>query len=63
MPVDGDAAACYPKDQTRRWPSRKNMAFSSTIVLDGKGAGLVVATGMDSEIGKIAKALQQEENS
>ena len=37
------------------------MAFSSTIVLDGNAEGLVVATGMDSEIGKIAKLLQHEE--
>ena len=61
MPVDKDASARYPKDQTLPLADQKNMAFSSTIVLDGNAAGLVVATGMDSEIGKIAKLLQHEE--
>ncbi len=42
---------------------RKNMAFSSTIILSGRGRGLVVATGMKSEVGKIAKmiAVKKEE--
>ena len=61
VPVDKDASARYPKDQTLPLADQKNMAFSSTIVLDGNAAGLVVATGMDSEIGKIAKLLQHEE--
>ena len=37
---------------------QKDMAFSSTIVTRGKGKGVVVKTGMQSEIGKIAKMIE-----
>lgn len=39
VPVDKDASARYPKDQTLPLADQKNMAFSSTIVLDGNAAG------------------------
>ncbi len=39
---------------------RKNMCFSSTTVVYGRGVGIVVATGKDAEIGKIASMLSQE---
>ncbi|WP_407892743.1 HAD-IC family P-type ATPase [Lacticaseibacillus sp. N501-2] len=34
-----------------------NMAFSSTAVASGSGLGLVIATGADSELGKISAAV------
>jgi Ca2+-transporting ATPase len=38
---------------------RINMAFSSGMVTYGRGRGVVIATGMRSEVGKIANLLQE----
>ena len=41
---------------------RENMAFSTGMVTYGRGRGVVVATGMQTEVGKIADMLQQTES-
>lgn len=41
---------------------RKNMGFSSTIINNGTGIGLVTNIGMDTEIGTIAKLLDSDNN-
>ncbi|WP_111930645.1 calcium-translocating P-type ATPase, PMCA-type [Clostridium tertium] len=38
-----------------------NMAFMSTLATYGRGTGIVIATGMDTQIGKIAKMLDAED--
>ncbi len=40
---------------------RKNMLFSSTIVLSGNAKAVVTQTGMETQVGKIANLLNSEE--
>lgn len=39
-----------------------NLAYSSTLATYGRGEGVVIGTGMNTEIGKIAKALTSEDD-
>lgn len=40
---------------------RSNMAFSTSVVTYGRGKGVVVSTGMKTEVGRIAEMLQKAE--
>jgi len=40
---------------------RLNMAYAGTVATYGRGRGLVVATGVEREIGRIAQLLEQQE--
>ena len=40
----------------------KNIVFKSSIVTEGSGLGIVIATGMNTQIGKIASALLEYKN-
>ena len=41
---------------------RKNMLYMGSTVVYGRGTAVITATGMDTEMGKIADALQQAED-
>lgn len=55
MPVEKDCGGAY--SDITPLGDRRNMAFSSTAVLSGKGTGIVVKTGMNTEVGEIAALL------
>jgi Ca2+-transporting ATPase len=60
VPVQKDASAVLESDIPLG--DRKNTAFMGTIVNYGRGRGLVVATGMYTQIGIIAEMLQSVQN-
>jgi P-type Ca2+ transporter type 2C len=59
MPVD-KIADDLP-DEVAQVGDRLNMAHKGTLVTNGRAKGCVVATGMNTELGKIAGMLQQKE--
>ena len=41
---------------------RKNMVFASTYITGGKGKAVAISTGLDTEVGRIAKLMTNEED-
>lgn len=60
VPVDKNANLKV-SDDTLPLGDQKNMAFMSTLSTYGRGIGVAVETGMNTEIGKIAKMLDTNE--
>jgi len=57
-PVDKQVTAVEPSASVSE---RTNMVFSATHIVYGRGKAVVVATGMNTEFGKIAKMVQEAE--
>ncbi|MGM0561076.1 MAG: cation-transporting P-type ATPase [Pseudomonadota bacterium] len=55
-PVTKDSA---PVDADCPLAERSSMGYASTLVTSGQGTGVVVATGADSEIGRIGRLLSE----
>ncbi|NEU05416.1 MULTISPECIES: cation-translocating P-type ATPase [Clostridium] len=61
VPVDKDSGITLENEDISLG-DQKNMVFMSTLATYGRGIGVAVATGMDTEIGKIAKMLDTDES-
>lgn len=64
VPVDKDAIyhPYMQSDEQVPLGDQKNMAFMSTLVTYGRGIGVAVETGMNSQIGKIATLLHEADD-
>ncbi|GAB5046468.1 cation-translocating P-type ATPase [Thermodesulfovibrio sp. TK110] len=49
------------KEENLTYGDQKNMAFMGTIVVSGRAKGVVVETGMNTVLGKIAKHIKEAE--
>lgn len=62
VPVEKDALFLADCRQEIPLAERVNMVYMSTIVTHGHGEGLVTATGMDTEIGRVASMITDTED-
>jgi P-type Ca2+ transporter type 2C len=58
LPVEKSLTAVDPSTPVS---DRKNMAFAGATVITGRGLGLVVATGLRTEVGRIASSITETE--
>lgn len=59
VPAEKEADICLSKDTALG--DRTNMVYSSSIVTYGRAVGAVTATGMNTEVGRIAGMLEAED--
>ena len=59
VPVEKRAGEGLP--ETAALGDRSNMVIGSTVITAGRGTALITATGMDSEVGRVAGLLQEQE--
>ncbi len=59
VPVEKDCNAVLPQDAPLG--DRINMGYMTTSVTYGRGEGVVAATGMDTQIGRIAQMINESE--
>ena len=59
LPVQKDAKATFAEETGQG--DRLNIIFKSSMVIRGRGRGVVFATGMTTEIGSIAAALRSKD--
>lgn len=57
--LTGESTSVYKIDEPLSAPGRKNCLFMGTTVMRGSCRAVVFATGMDTEIGRIAEMVQQ----
>ena len=57
VPVEKNSEAI--NEQETSLGDRHNMLFSSSLITYGRGTGIVVETGMNTEVGKIAQMINQ----
>lgn len=62
LPVSKDFNDIYDDDEPIPVGDRLNMAYSSSIVTKGRATGIAVATGLHTEIGKIASSLKNSDD-
>jgi Ca2+-transporting ATPase len=62
LPSEKDASQLHPDPKTPLG-DRANTAFMSTLVTHGRAVGVVVETGMNTEVGQIANIINKEQKS
>lgn len=62
LPVTKNHQDVYDVEELVPVGDRLNMAYSSSVVTKGRATGITVATGLHTEIGKIASSLQSSED-
>ena len=58
VPAIKDAQAQFPTDEPPPLAEKANLVFMGTMVSSGRGKALVISTGLETEIGRIATLLQ-----